>query len=184
MKIYTKTGDDGNTGLQGGLRISKTHTRIAAYGAIDEANASLGVAISHKDEYPLEISSILSKIQNDLFIVGADLSNPNLLDMKNRVTLDMIKSLEISIDKFDSELPTLTSFILPGGATAAACLHHTRAIVRRAESLVIKLSESDEINLQCTIYLNRLSDLLFVLSRTINKHMNCEEERWHSSEST
>lgn len=181
MKIYTKTGDDGNTGLQGGLRISKAHIRIAAYGAVDEANASLGIVISCKNECVQNVLSILTRIQNDLFVVGADLSNPNLLDMQNRVTPEMSKALEKLIDEFESELPSLTCFILPGGSTAAAHLHHTRTIIRRAESLVVNLGESEEINLHCAIYLNRLSDLLFVLARVINSQAGCAEDKWHPS---
>lgn len=182
MKIYTKTGDDGNTGLQGGLRISKAHIRISAYGAVDETNAVIGIVISHKDRYTKEILSTLTTIQNDLFIVGADLSNPNLNNVKNRVTPSMTKSLETLIDKFDSQIPKLESFILPGGTIAAAHLHHARTIARRAESLVVQLSESEEINLHCAIYLNRLSDLLFVLSRVINVQSDCKEHKWHPSE--
>ena len=113
MKIYTKTGDDGNTGLQGNFRISKSHPRIIAYGTVDEANAALGIVLSNiLDE---DISNVLTEIQNDLFLVGADLSNSNLNDVKNRVSLEMVQKLEEYIDKFESELPPLTNFILPGG---------------------------------------------------------------------
>ena len=176
MKIYTKTGDDGNTGLQGNLRIGKSHPRIMAYGTVDETNAALGMVLSNSlDE---DISEILTDIQNDLFLVGADLSNPNLNDSKNRVSLEMIEKLEVLIDKFESELPPLTNFVLPGGIPAAAQIHYVRTVVRRAETLVVILSEKDEINSNCIKYLNRLSDFLFVLGRLINKRSNREDILW------
>ena len=176
MKIYTKTGDDGNTGLQGNFRIAKSHPRIISYGTVDEANAALGlVLVNSLDE---DIAKILTDIQNDLFLVGADLSNPNLNDVKNRVSLDMVEKIEQSIDKFESELPPLTNFILPGGDIAAAQLHYVRTVVRRAETQVVQLSENDEINSNCIKYLNRLSDLFFVLGRLINKRKNRNDIPW------
>jgi len=176
MKIYTKTGDDGNTGLQGNFRISKSHPRIIAYGTVDEANAALGIVLTNSlDE---DIATILTEIQNELFIVGADLSNPNLNDVKNRISLDLIEKLEHYIDKFESELPPLTNFILPGGALPAAQTHFVRTIVRRAETQTVQLSEKDEINSNCIKYLNRLSDLLFVIGRLINKRTNHEDIPW------
>ena len=109
MKIYTKTGDDGNTGIQGNFRIAKSHPRIVSYGTVDETNAALGVVLTHSlDE---DVISILTKIQNDLFVVGADLSNPNLNDTKNRVSLDMVENLELHIDKFEMELSPLKETI-------------------------------------------------------------------------
>jgi cob(I)alamin adenosyltransferase len=176
MKIYTKTGDDGSTGLQGNLRIDKSHPRIVSYGTIDEVNASLGIVLTNSlDE---DIVNLLTKIQNDLFLLGSDLSNPNLNDIKNRVSLEMITNLEQNIDKFELELTPLTNFILPGGDIAAAQLHYTRTIVRRAETLVVLLSDKDEINSNCIKYLNRLSDLFFVLCRLINKRKNREDILW------
>ena len=176
MKIYTKTGDDGNTGLQGNFRISKSHPRILSYGTVDEANAALGVVFSNSlDE---DVRLVLTQIQNDLFLVGADLSNPNLNDVKNRVSLEMIENLENYIDKFELELPALTNFILPGGEPSAAQLHHVRTIVRRAESQTVQLSEKDEINSNCIKYLNRLSDLFFVMGRLINKRNNIKDIPW------
>ncbi|MFB5605398.1 MAG: cob(I)yrinic acid a,c-diamide adenosyltransferase, partial [Nitrosarchaeum sp.] len=132
MKIYTKTGDDGTTGLQGGFRVSKSHPRIMAYGAIDEANAGLGLALSHKLDQ--DITTLLTQIQNELFVVGSDLSNPDSDNKKNRVTLDMILNLEKHIDKYEEELPPLTNFILPGGNIVAAQIHYVRTIIRRAET--------------------------------------------------
>ena len=176
MKIYTKTGDDGSTGIQGNYRIDKSHPRIISYGTVDEANAALGIVLTH----PLDndVKSILTQIQNDLFVVGADLSNPNLNDSKNRVTLEMIENLELHIDKFEEELQPLTNFILPGGDTSAAQLHYVRTVVRRAESKTVLLSEKDEINSNCIKYLNRLSDLFFVMGRLINKRKNVPDVPW------
>ena len=176
MKIYTKTGDGGDTGLQGNLRIAKSHPRIISYGTIDEANAALGIVLVNSLDD--DITKILTKIQNDLFLVGADLSNPNLVDMKNRVTLDMVERLEHNIDKFESELAPLTNFILPGGNIAAAQLHYVRTVVRRAETQIVQLSKKDEINSNCIKYLNRLSDLFFVMGRLINKRKNKEDIIW------
>ena len=176
MKIYTKTGDDGNTGLQGDFRISKSHPRIMAYGTVDEANAAIGIVLTNSLDG--DVSQLLSQIQNDLFLLGSDLSNQNLNDLKNRVSLDMIEKLEGSIDKFESELPAITNFILPGGNVAAAQIHQVRTIVRRAETLVVKLSDKDEINSNCIKYLNRLSDLMFVMGRLINKRNGVEDIIW------
>ena len=176
MKIYTKTGDDGNTGLQGGFRISKAHQRIISYGTVDEVNSALGIVLTNLlDE---DITIILRNIQNDLFLVGSDLSNLNLNDVKNRISLDMIKTLEEHIDKFELELSPLTNFILPGGDIASAQLHHARTITRRAETQVVQLSEKDEINSNCIKYLNRLSDLFFVMSRLINKRKGKNDILW------
>ena len=176
MKIYTKTGDGGDTGLQGNLRIAKSHPRIISYGTVDEANAALGIVLVNSLDD--DITKILTKIHNDLFLVGADLSNPNLVNMKNRVTLDMVERLEHNIDKFESELTPLTNFILPGGNIAAAQLHYVRTVVRRAETQVVQLSKKDEINSNCIKYLNRLSDLFFVMGRLINKRKNKEDIIW------
>ena len=176
MKIYTKTGDDGNTGLQGNLRISKSHQRIISYGIVDEANAALGLVLVN--ELDKDLVNCLTEIQNELFLVGADLSNPNLNDAKNRVSLELIDKLEQYIDQFESELPALTNFILPGGNPASAQIHYVRTVVRRAETQVVLLSEKDEINLNCIKYLNRLSDLLFVLGRLVNKRNKIDDIVW------
>ncbi len=176
MKIYTKTGDNGNTDLQGNFRIAKSHPRIISYGTVDEVNAALGLVLTNSLDN--DITKILTEIQNDLFLVGADLSNPNLSDVKNRVTLDMVERLEQYIDKFESELPPLTNFILPGGGIAAAQLHYVRTVVRRAETQVVQLSEKDEINSNCIKYLNRLSDLFFVMGRLINKRKDIDDITW------
>ena len=176
MKIYTKTGDDGNTGLQGDFRISKSHPRILAYGTVDEANAAIGIVLTNRLDD--DVSQLLSQIQNDLFLLGSDLSNQNLNNLKNRISLEMIKNLEVFIDTFESELPPITNFILPGGNIAAAQIHQVRTIVRRAETLVVKLSDKDEINSNSIKYLNRLSDLMFVMGRLINKRNGIEDIIW------
>ena len=176
MKIYTKTGDDGNTGLQGDFRIAKSHPRILAYGTVDEANAAIGVVLSN--ELDDDVSEVLSKIQNELFVLGSDLSNQNLNDLKNRISLEMVENLEKTIDKFELELPPITNFILPGGNIAAAQIHRVRTTIRRAETLVVQLSDKDEINSNCIKYLNRLSDLMFVMGRLVNKRNDVEDIIW------
>lgn len=176
MKIYTKTGDDGTTGLQGNSRVSKSHPRIIAYGTIDEANAGLGIVLSYKLDK--DIAMLLNSIQNELFVVGADLSNPNLENQKNRVTLDMIDNLEKNIDKYEKELPSLTNFILPGGNIIASQLHHVRTVIRRAETYLVLLSEQEKINNNCIKYVNRLSDLFFVLGRILNKRSGQKDIIW------
>ena len=176
MKIYTKTGDDGTTGLQGNSRVSKSHPRIIAYGTIDEANAVLGIVMTYKLDN--DIAVLLNLIQNELFLVGADLSNSNLDDKKNRVTSDMIYNLEKNIDKYEEELSPLTNFILPGGNVVAAQLHHVRTIIRRAETCIILLSEKEKINNNCIKYINRLSDLFFVLGRITNKRNGHNDVIW------
>ena len=176
MKIYTKTGDDGNTGLQGDFRIAKSHPRILAYGTVDEANAMIGVVLSNVLDD--DVREVLNTIQNELFLLGSDLSNQNLNDLKNRISLDMVEKLEKIIDKFELELPPITNFILPGGNVGAAQIHQVRTIVRRAETLVVQLSDKDEINSNCIKYLNRLSDLMFVMGRLINKRNSIEDIIW------
>ena len=176
MKIYTKTGDDGNTGLQGDFRISKSHSRIMAYGTVDEANATIGIVLTNTLDD--DIRQVLTQIQNELFLLGSDLSNQNLNDLKNRISLDKVEKLEEFIDKFELELSPITNFILPGGNVAAAQIHQVRTIVRRAETLVVKLSDKNEINSNCIKYLNRLSDLMFVMGRLINKRNDVEDIIW------
>ena len=176
MKIYTKTGDDGNTGLQGDFRISKSHSRIMPYGTVDEANAAIGIVLTNTLDD--DIRQVLTQIQNELFLLGSDLSNQNLNDLKNRISLESVEKLEEIIDKFELELSPITNFILPGGNVAAAQIHQVRTIVRRAETLVVKLSDKDEINSNCIKYLNRLSDLMFVMGRLINKRNGVEDIIW------
>jgi cob(I)alamin adenosyltransferase len=176
LKIYTKTGDDGTTGLQGNARVSKSNPRIIAYGTVDEANTVLGIILSY--ELDDDIAVLLNLIQNELFVVGADLSNPNLTDKKNRVTTDMISNLEKNIDKYDAELSPLTNFILPGGNIVASQLHHVRAVIRRAETQIVSLNEQETINTNCIKYINRLSDLFFILGRIVNKRCGQKDIIW------
>ncbi|MGI0002846.1 MAG: cob(I)yrinic acid a,c-diamide adenosyltransferase [Nitrosopumilaceae archaeon] len=176
MKIYTKTGDDGTTGLQGGSRISKSNPRIIAYGTVDEINSSLGIVLSNALDN--DIRELLTKIQNELFVAGADLSNPDISTPKNRITSKMVEYLESKIDQFEKELVPITQFILPGGHPIASQVHFARAVARRAETMVIALSEKENVNAECKKYLNRLSDLLFVLARVINKRNGITDVFW------
>ena len=176
MKIYTKTGDDGTTGLIGNKRVKKSNLRIATYGQVDELNAAIGIILSSKLEK--DIHDLLTRIQNDLFVVGADLANPNLDNQSNRVTSEMVLFLEKEIDRLEAKLPPITFFILPGGNLVASHVHLARAICRRAEIDIVKLSEVDKINNECLVYLNRLSDLLFVVARTINKRKKISDVAW------
>ena len=176
VKIYTKTGDDGSTGLIGGNRIRKSNPRIIAYGAVDELNSSLGIILSSKLD--VDIADLLIRIQNDLFVVGADLANPDLKNTSNRITVDMVQFLEASIDKLEKELSPITYFILPGGDSVASQLHMARAISRRAETNIVHLTEFEEINKTCQIYMNRLADLLFVLARVVNKRKMIKDIAW------
>lgn len=176
MKIYTKTGDDGTTGLQGGKRVPKSDLRIIAYGAVDEANSCLGVALSLNID--ADIRELLTRIQNELFVAGSDLSDPDLKKSTNRITEQMVENLEKNIDKFEAELSPLTNFILPGGHQISAYLHTARTITRRAETNVVALSKDEQINPFCQKYLNRLSDLLFVLARVVNKRNGTRDIVW------
>ncbi|TSA16702.1 MAG: cob(I)yrinic acid a,c-diamide adenosyltransferase [Nitrosopumilales archaeon] len=176
VKIYTKTGDDGSTGLIGGNRIRKSSPRIIAYGTVDELNSSLGIALSLKLD--TDIADLLIKIQNDLFVVGADLANPDLKNISNRVTDDMVQFLESNIDELEKELSPISYFILPGGDPIASQVHMARAISRRAETSIVYLAEIEEINKTCKIYINRLADLLFVIARVINKRKMIKDIAW------
>ncbi len=176
MKIYTKTGDDGTTGVQGGKRISKSNLRIKAYGTIDELNATIGLVLSKK--FDDDIEDLLRNIQNDLFVAGSDLSNPDLSNMKNRITKEMIANIEKNIDRLENELPPITNFILPGGHEVASLIHIARTIARRAETIVISLNENEKVNDECKKFLNRLSDLLFVIARTVNKKNGFNDIIW------
>ena len=169
-RIYTKTGDGGDTSLGDGRRVPKTDLRIAAYGGVDELNAVLGVTLAAG--LPPELAAIVLRIQNDLFDVGADLcvpeSEPPPARPPLRITASQVEQLEHWIDAANERLQPLTSFILPGGSPAAAHLHHARTVCRRVEIGVVELAARDRINPQVVIYLNRLSDLLFVAARVAN----------------
>jgi len=174
-RIYTRTGDDGTTGLGDGNRVPKTHPRIVAYGGVDELNSVIGVALCAG--LPDWIAGRLRMIQNDLFDLGADLCVPEAPDdaataenatLPLRATNEQTERLEKWIDEANERLKPLASFILPGGTPAAAALHHVRTVCRRIEIDVWKLAEFESINPQVLMYLNRLSDLLFVLARVCN----------------
>jgi len=173
-RIYTKSGDKGDTGLGDGTRVPKDHPRVAAYGSVDELNAVLGLLLVQADkELDDDTHGLLRGIQNDLFDVGADLCRPELPDEKPgqvlRIRADQAEKLEKAIDVRNEHLKPLTSFILPGGTPAAAWCHLARTVCRRAERDVVTLTREEPVNPQVVIYLNRLSDLLFVLSRTLNR---------------
>jgi cob(I)alamin adenosyltransferase len=181
MKIYTKTGDKGDTGLFGGGRVSKAHPRVAAYGDVDELNAFIGMA--RAVEMMPRIDEVLVPIQRDLFAIGALLATPDHDKMKKQLekaSIDdrRISDLEHAIDEGDRELEPLKSFIVPGGTPKAAALHVARTVCRRAERHVIALPESEGIPPIVIIYLNRLSDLLFTLARVANKRAGAGEVTW------
>jgi cob(I)alamin adenosyltransferase len=169
-RIYTKTGDSGETALGDGTRVPKNHPRVTAYGGVDELNAAIGLLLAHHPE--LEEAELLRGIQNDMFDVGADLCVPQAdepADSKRlRVQAGQVTRLEQAIDRLNENLSPLRSFVLPGGSRAAAWCHLARTVCRRAERDVVTLSRTDRINPQTVIYLNRLSDLLFVLARVCN----------------
>jgi cob(I)alamin adenosyltransferase len=173
-RIYTRSGDTGTTGLGDGARIPKDHPRVAAYGSVDELNAVIGVLRSMLPEgaAPIGGAELLRGIQNDLFDVGADLCMPQAADdppgKRLRVQTGQVARLEAAIDRLHEGLTPLTSFVLPGGQPAAAWCHLARTVCRRAERDVVTLSHTAAINPQVIIYLNRLSDLLFVLARAAN----------------
>ena len=173
-KIYTKTGDNGTTGLTDGSRVLKHSLRPEAYGTVDELNSTLGLVYFHIDEKYLEIKNLIKEIQNDLFDLGADLSTPISKGKPKypplRVNTKQVIKLEKNIDKFNANLKPLNSFILPGGSEVSSWLHLSRTVARRAERIVSSLSSNEEINNQSLIYLNRLSDLLFVLCRVMNEN--------------
>lgn len=186
MKIYTKTGDRGETGLIGGKRVGKDSHRILAYGAVDELNSSVGLAIAFlraKERSFSDLVDVLVKVQNDLFVVGSDLADPDYQKSENktpRVYNKMSEDLETVIDRFEGELDPITFFILPGGAIESSLLHQSRGIARRAEASVVSLSRANDINPEILVYLNRLSDLLFVSARLVNKRLGVSDVAWHS----
>lgn len=178
MKIYTKTGDDGTTGLFGGGRVPKTSPRIEAYGTVDELNSTIGIACVQSAAV---FAELLQRIQEELFVLGGDLATP--LSTRSdyavpRIGDDEVRALERAIDEHEAELPELKKFILPGGSSLAAHLHHARTVCRRAERCVIALSQLEEIGSSDIIYLNRLSDLLFVLARRANQVAGVSDVEW------
>lgn len=170
-KIYTRTGDDGSTGLGTGARVKKHDGRVEAYGAVDEANAFIGAARLHMADAP-DMDAALSRIQNDLFDLGADLCVPDEGDGAAALRIDpqQVSWLEHEIDRLNGDLSPLKSFILPGGSAAATALHVARTVARRAERLICLLADmpDEKVNPAAMQYINRLSDLLFVMSRSAN----------------
>ncbi len=187
FRIYTRSGDDGTTGLVGGIRVNKNSCRVEAYGTVDELNATLGMSIALHGDPTLE--DVLCDLQNELFILGADLATPGIKQKKSgkslveRINSSHTARLEEMIDHFEAELLPLSTFILPGGTPLAASLHFARVICRRAERCTISLYESEapEVNLEAVKYLNRLSDLLFVMARVANLHQQVTDIPWISA---
>ena len=175
-RIYTRGGDAGETSLGDGSRVSKLDTRIAAYGAVDELNSVLGVCLA--GERPEEIAAPLLRVQNELFDLGADLSVPFDVADRLRVTQSAVDELEVLCDRFNDGLPELRSFVLPGGTEAAARLHVARTVCRRAEREALVAAQEHEVNPLVVMYLNRLSDLLFILSRFANAASKVVEPLW------
>src|SRR5262249_54615038 len=165
-KIYTRGGDRGQTSLGDGSRVSKLDSRLAAYGTVDELNSAIGWLIAHG--CPEAVAAPLRRIQNELFDVGADLSVPFSVEGRLRITQATIDALEEDCDRFNASLPDLRSFILPGGSKTAAGLHVARTICRRAEREALVAQTEHELDPLVPVYLNRLSDLLFILARTAN----------------
>jgi cob(I)alamin adenosyltransferase len=172
-KIYTRTGDDGTTGLGDGARVAKESLRVEAYGSVDEANSAIGVVLSH-ESVPPDMRSNLIDVQHDLFDLGGELCIPG-----NRIISDAhIERLEQILDRFNQDLPPLREFILPGGGPAAAACHLARAICRRAERRCWSLARVETVAPEVTRYLNRLSDLLFVLARVLARQQPSGEVVW------
>lgn len=192
MKIYTKTGDDGTTALYGGTRVPKDAARLHAYGTVDEANAALGLARAQLGQEPdptlnptpdptPDLKKVIEGLQNSLFDLGADLATPQDSPYsKNveRMRQDDVNGLEELIDRFEAELEPLRTFILPGGHPAAAALHLARTVVRRAEREVVALARLEALNPVAAVYLNRLSDLLFVMARAANRRQGSGDLLW------
>jgi cob(I)alamin adenosyltransferase len=180
MKIYTKTGDGGETSLFGGKRVRKDDVRIDAYGCVDELNSCIGIVRSLRPAH--DVDGILLEIQNDLFVLGSDLATPETKKdaAVPRIGRTDVERLERHIDRLEEHLEPLKSFILPGGSSIAAQLHLARTVCRRAERLVVKLSNREPIGATPLVFLNRLSDLLFVIARFANDSTGSPETHWRS----
>lgn len=181
MKIYTKTGDQGETGLLGGVRVRKDDPRIETLGSIDELNAAIGLALTAS--LPKIASDTLSRVQSELFDLGAGIASAGTGSTMQipQITLAHIERLEAAIDATDGQLPSLQNFILPGGSLAAAQLHFSRSVCRHAERQLVQLSTQVPIANESIVYLNRLSDLLFVLARVANMEEGIADIPWKSS---
>ena len=173
-KIYTRTGDDGTTGLGDGTRTAKDSARVEAYGTVDEANSAIGLVLAG-DAVPEAVRACLTEVQHDLFELGSELCIPGYA----AITEDFIERLENELDGFNADLPRLKEFILPGGSPAAAACHLARTIVRRAERRVYTLSRDEDVRPEAVKYLNRLSDLLFVVARVLARSAGGSEVLWN-----
>ncbi len=178
MKIYTRTGDDGSTGLWGGKRVSKDSLRVHAYGTVDECNTALGLV--RAAGVAAELDGMLARIQDELFVVGADLASPDAKTKIDRVDAHSVEVLEQAIDTLEGQLEPLQQFILPGGTQSAAYLHHARTICRRAERWAVSLAHEEPINEYVLSYINRLSDLLFVMARVANAQAGVQDVPWNT----
>lgn len=181
MKIYTKTGDTGETSLFNGIRVKKNNLRIITYGVVDEASSHIGLLLYYmrQEKKFKEIEDMLINIQNQLFVLGSDLANPdNKIKNYPRINSDDISYIESMIDNYEKNLEPLRSFILPGGSIESSYCHIIRTIVRRAEVNITELALNKEVNGSCLIYLNRLSDLFFILSRVINNYKGITDIPW------
>jgi cob(I)alamin adenosyltransferase len=181
-KIYTRGGDAGETSLGDGARVSKLDARISAFGTVDEVNSAVGVVLA--GECPDDLREVLERVQNELFDLGADLSVPVEREARLRVTQAQIDALEQDCDRFNEELPELKSFVLPGGTETAARLHVARSTCRRAEREAIVAAGSVGVNPLALVYLNRLSDLLFIFARAANAADGREEPLWRPGSSS
>ena len=173
-KIYTRTGDDGTTGLGDGTRVAKDSLRVTAYGTVDEANSVIGVVLACKS-VPKNIAAVLTEVQHDMFELGGELCIPG----HSAITDAFIDRLESELDKLNEELPALEDFILPGGGQAAAACHLARTVVRRAERCTTSLATEEAVRPEVVRYLNRLSDLLFVIARVLARVENGQEVLWN-----
>jgi cob(I)alamin adenosyltransferase len=172
-RIYTRTGDDGTTGLGDGTRVPKDSLRVEAYGTVDELNSAIGVLLA-TPEIPPAVEACLTEVQHELFDLGGELCIPG----HQAITAAQVTRLERSLDEFNDSLPPLKEFILPGGGPAAAACHLARAIARRTERRVWTLAKAEKVSAEVTSYLNRLSDLLFVLARVLARHERGVEVLW------
>jgi cob(I)alamin adenosyltransferase len=184
LSIATRTGDDGDTGLFGGPRVKKDHPRVRAYGAVDELNACVGLA--RAEGPPNDVDLVLAAIQSDLFDLGAELATPRennpLADRVPPFTTDAVAPLDAALKRYEAECPELRAFILPGGVKTAATLHVARVVCRRAEREVVSLAESEGPQKAAIVYLNRLSDLLFVMARACNLRTGTPEPPWRAKD--
>jgi len=181
MKVYTRTGDNGKTSLFGGSRVLKDTQRIEAYGSVDELNAHIGAVRSLT--LPPDVDRVLERVQQHLFILGADLATPPVRGTAKIVRIESrhVEFLERSIDHMDASLPALRQFILPAGSRTVAELHVARTVCRRAERRIVQLSRKSDIGTMPIVYINRLSDLLFVATRYVNKFEGGDEKTWDSN---